>query len=583
MSDATPRQVLVGTYRPGQLDRWPGFYNYPLADDDTLRAEDAGKIDQLWLFLGTASQKTFDAEFIGVKTREELIRDYGYPKRGRPHGSRYLLFRTREVYAPAKNIAGVVVRLSDFADSLEVQRKLAAWLASHHRDDPEMAALLPEILASVPPERLCVCEAAVQMDFLDLLYPIQREAGALKTFSMLDNMSVIDLFAGCGGMSLGFELAGFTPILAIEKDEWAAETYAYNRQNVNVVTADITTIVNPLTEFPDVRDVLGIIGGPPCQGFSVSGGRDPKDPRNSLFMDYMRFVSAYKPVFFVLENVPGILSSVTKRGEKVRDVIISISGKIGYNVKVLLLNAADYGVPQSRQRVFFIGLRNDIPFIPEWLIPKKTTVVNPITIRQALSDLPVIAAGGGVEPMAYQTEAMNSFQEWSRKGSSAVFNHIAMRHTKRLVERFHVIKWGESAADVPREHMQRKRGNASEISGKVYTQNNMRPFPDRPSPTVPASFQSNFVHPLYDRNYTAREGARLQSFPDTYIFRGHRTTMSWEKHLSQYQQIGNAVPPLLAKALGNMIVDYLLHLSSAEEIVQKQETPHGANPQRKIG
>ena len=223
---------------------------------------------------------------------------------------------------------------------------------------------------------------------------------------------------------------------------------------------------------------------------------------------------------------------------------------------MIQLNASDYGVPQARVRVFFIGIRSDYPFYPQRLIPVKTTSDSPVTIREALSDLPVVEAGGGTSEMPYQALPSNPYQKWCREGSACVRNHVAMRHTHRLIERFHVIKFGESAADVPQEHMQRKRGDASQISGKVYTQNNMRPFPDKPSPTVPASFQSNFVHPFYDRNYTAREGARLQSFPDTYVFCGKRTTMSWEKNLSQYQQIGNAVPPLLAKAIANMITNY---------------------------
>lgn len=116
--------------------------------------------------------------------------------------------------------------------------------------------------------------------------------------------------------------------------------------------------------------------------------------------------------------------------------------------------------------------------------------------------------------------------------------------------------YGQSVADVDKCHQQRKRGDASQISGKVYSQNNMRPFPDRPSPTVPASFQSNFIHPFLNRNFTAREGARLQSFPDSYIFCGKRTTMSWEKNLSQYQQIGNAVPPLLSRAIAENLNVY---------------------------
>jgi DNA (cytosine-5)-methyltransferase 1 len=132
-----------------------------------------------------------------------------------------------------------------------------------------------------------------------------------------------------------------------------------------------------------------------------------------------------------------------------------------------------------------------------------------------------------------------------------------MRHTKRLIERFAVISAGQSVEDVPFEHAQRRRGAPLERSGKAFSQNNMRVFPNRPAPTVPASFQSNFIHPYLNRNFTAREGARLQSFPDRYIFKGRRTTMSWEENLSQYQQIGNAVPPLLARAVALSIRSYL--------------------------
>lgn len=374
---------------------------------------------------------------------------------------------------------------------------------------------------------------------------------------MSKKKKLIDLFAGCGGMSTGFELGGFETLLAVEKDAWASETYAFNHPATKVFTGDITKVRKPREEFPQTEEVFGIIGGPPCQGFSVSGARDPKDPRNSLFMDYIRFVRDFKPRFFVMENVTGILSAKTKAGEPVKKVIRSVADDAGYNVHLVTLDASNYGVPQARMRVFFIGVRKDFPFDPSRLTPPPTTPVNKITIRQALSDLPKLEAGQGTDGEAeYGTPAENPYQVWCREGVERVSNHVSMRHTKRLVERFHIIEWGQSLADVPKEHMQRKRGNASQISGKSYSQNNMRPFPDKPSPTIPASFQSNFVHPLFDRNYTAREGARLQSFPDRYIFKGKRTTMSWEKNLSQYQQIGNAVPPLLAKAIADNMMVY---------------------------
>ncbi len=372
-------------------------------------------------------------------------------------------------------------------------------------------------------------------------------------------MNVIDLFAGCGGLSLGFEMAGFSIPVAVEKDEWASETYKKNHPKTKVITEDITKISDLSTLLPkEVNSVDGIIGGPPCQGFSLSGNRDKNDPRNSLFMEFVRFVEYFKPKFFVMENVTGILSMKTKNGEKVRDLIEEQFKTAGYNLDTYILNAAEFGVPQSRVRVFFIGLHKDIKYDKNKLEPKGFLFGDEQrTIDDAIMDLPQIGAGEGTDETKYTMRPFTEYQKWARTNSNMVYNHIAMRHTSRLVERFAQIKFGQSVADVSEEYQQRKRGESDKISGKVYSQNNMRPYPNKPSPTIPASFQSNFVHPYINRNYTAREGARLQSFPDTYIFYGKRTTMSWEKNLSQYQQIGNAVPPLLAKAVAKSIVDYL--------------------------
>ena len=372
-------------------------------------------------------------------------------------------------------------------------------------------------------------------------------------------MKVIDLFAGCGGLSTGFEMAGFDVPLAVEIDDWASETYIKNHPTTHVMTEDITKVVDLDTLLDSsITEVDGIIGGPPCQGFSLSGNRDPKDPRNSLFMEFVRFVKHYQPKFFVMENVTGILSMATKDKRSVKDVILSEFGNAGYNVEVFTLNAAEFGVPQTRMRVFFIGLRNDIPFDKNRIEPKGFAFGDDqVTIAEAIMDLPQVKITEGSEELEYIVEPQNDYQRYVRNGSSKVYNHVAMRHTKRLIERFEQIGYGQSVADVSKEHQQRQRGDATKVSGKVYSQNNMRPYPDKPSPTIPASFQSNFVHPFYNRNYTAREGARLQSFPDTYVFYGKRTTMSWEKNLSQYQQIGNAVPPLLAKAIATTITKYL--------------------------
>ena len=274
-------------------------------------------------------------------------------------------------------------------------------------------------------------------------------------------------------------------------------------------------------------------------------------------MDFLRVVRECNAKFFVMENVQGMLSMKTKSGAKVMDIILSEMDNSGYNVNYELLNAAEFGVPQSRKRLIFVGIRKDLEFRKDEVLPKGWLFGDDqITVEQALMDLPQIKACEGVEEQEYSSEPQNDYQKYCRNGSNRVHNHIAMRHTKRLVERFEQIKFGQSVGDVSEQYAQRKRGDATKISGKSYNQNNYRPYPDRPSPTIPAIFQSNFVHPYLNRNYTAREGARLQSFPDTYIFKGKRTNMSWDKDLSQYQQIGNAVPPLLAKAIAENLVKY---------------------------
>ena len=315
-------------------------------------------------------------------------------------------------------------------------------------------------------------------------------------------MNIIDLFAGCGGLSTGFEMAGFSIPLAVEIDAWASETYRKNHPKTVVLTEDITQVLDLSSLLPDKNLIIdGIIGGPPCQGFSLSGNRDKKDPRNSLFMEFVRFVKFFKPRFFVMENVTGILSMQTKSGELVKDVIVNEFSSAGYNVEIFVLNAAEFGVPQSRIRVFFIGLAKSIAYKRNEIEPKGFLFGDEqVSIEQAIMDLPKLKAGEGADVAEYTLEPVTDYQKWARKGSKKVYNHVTMRHTARLVERFSHIGYGQSVADVDKEYQQRQRGAADKISGKVYSQNNMRPYPDKPSPTVPASFQSNFIHPYENRN-----------------------------------------------------------------------------------
>jgi len=386
----------------------------------------------------------------------------------------------------------------------------------------------------------------------------------------------VDLFAGAGGFGLGFEIAGFSVPLSIEIDAWACDTLRYNHPEMTVIQNDIRDFnnINSVKEIcllkPDI-----IIGGPPCQGFSIAGPaqKDPNDPRNTLFINFAQWISFLEPKAFVMENVKGLLSRKNVDGVKVIDIIKKTFEDIGYFVEIWLLNSAEYGVPQIRERVFIVGNKLskqigippkthslDLLNINSWQLSLEGIYLNPaISLWDAISDLPPLNAREGKEEQSYILESQNPYQQWMRNSSKILYNHVAMEHSDRLVERFKQIKWGESSSDVAQEYGAKRRSGNGELSGKTYDQNNRRLNPCKPAHTIAASFYANFIHPFQHRNLTAREGARVQSFPDNYRFLGKKTVVSHkllqrenrfnEKFLCQYNQVGNAVPPLLAKAI----------------------------------
>ena len=364
-------------------------------------------------------------------------------------------------------------------------------------------------------------------------------------------LTTIDLFSGCGGLSLGFKMAGYQSVLASDIDENCKLTYTLNFPDVPFICKDISNITQEeITQYTKDKSIDVIIGGPPCQGFSLANKRrdcNNTDPRNQLFYQYLKVLTWIRPKAFVFENVKGLLSM--QQGATIKE-IIKVFANVGYTVDYKVLKASDFGVPQIRERVIIIGIRNDLNMYPLFPLPLDTP---PISVDDAISDLPPIQAGEGKEIEQYTTPPLNDYQRLMRQDSTVIYNHIAMKHTKRLIDRFNAIKQGQSLIDVWETHGSVKRGNPSEKSTIKFSQNNQRVFGDKPAPTIAASFQSNFIHPHLNRNFTAREGARLQSFPDTFIFCGFRTKMSWEKGLSQYQQIGNAVPPLLAYAIAKSL------------------------------
>ena len=396
-------------------------------------------------------------------------------------------------------------------------------------------------------------------------------------------VKVLDLFAGAGGFGLGFQLANdnYKVICSLEVDKWAVDTLkANNVEKQKIIQQDIRefkTDEQIRSACPSKPDI--IIGGPPCQGFSYAGPtKDPKDPRNSLFRNYVHWVEVLEPKVFVMENVRGLLTGKNENGEKVIDIIKSAFQGIGYTVKVWELNAANYGVPQNRERIFIVGNKTGVeisePAITHYLPTEKKqlngkakTLKQAICVNKAIGDLPKLKAGEGKEETEFKTKPRTHFQKASRGDNTMLYNHVTMFHTKRVVERYEQILNGFTMEEIPEELQVRKRNGNGELSETEYSSNYRHLRPDMISYTIPASFYSNFVHPKQPRNITSREAARLQSFPDSYVFKGKRTQISSnllkqlgkedENFLSQYNQIGNAVPPLLAKAVATRIFDFI--------------------------
>ncbi len=341
---------------------------------------------------------------------------------------------------------------------------------------------------------------------------------------------IIDLFCGCGGLSLGFEMAGFEPYIAIDMWSDAVKTYNHNHKNNIAICEDIHNWSNEyLDELSKSREIVGVVGGPPCQGYSTVGTRDVNDPRNHLYLEYCRVVERVKPDFFVLENVKGL---TTLAGGAFRDDIIKRFGELGYTVEYKIVNAANYGVPQNRLRVFFVGIKGK-----QFVFPKENN--NPITCSDALSDLPSLNSDNGLnETHNYIAKPKNDYQKIMRNNSKIIKNHQITEHSEQTIEIINKIPDGGSIKDLPREYWEvRKYNKAFERMSSI-----------RPSNTVDTGHR-NYFHYQENRIPTVRENARIQSFPDDFEILGSKT--------SQYKQVGNAVPPLLAYAIAKSINEQL--------------------------
>ncbi|GAA3967471.1 DNA cytosine methyltransferase [Hymenobacter antarcticus] len=406
-------------------------------------------------------------------------------------------------------------------------------------------------------------------------------------------LSVVDFFAGAGGFSEGFRMAGYDVRACLEHDKWAADTLRHNHgKSTRVIQEDIREfkVANTMRSATGTTQPDVIIGGPPCQGFSNAGpAKDPNDPRNTLFLNFASWVNALQPDVFVMENVSGILTRKNAQGEKVID-IIKAQFQEKYHVQVWKLNAANFGVPQMRHRVFIVGsLYGPLgpPKQQHFTVARQNELdlepLKPaITVWQALSDLPQIQAGEGSERQSYGrlSQPLTEYQQWARGDNKVLYNHAAMHHHPRVVERFRQIQAGTKIEDMDELYRVRERSNSVQLSEAAYHSNHRHLRPDMISHTIPASFYSTFIHPMQPRNLTAREAARLQSFPDSYCFQGKRTQVSSkllarrgreaEDYLSQYNQIGNAVPPLMAKAIAEHVQ---AHINAARNRTKKTIKP----------
>ena len=385
----------------------------------------------------------------------------------------------------------------------------------------------------------------------------------------------IDLFSGAGGLTFGLKESGFQTILASDFDKQISNTFQKNFKNVKFLCDDIKNI-----NFLDIKREIKlkdneldlIVGGPPCQGFSMANRkRIEDDPRNLLFRNFYNAVKILKPKCFLIENVAGLKSEEISLRTKQQPATHAISNyfkSIDYEIKFLTFRSEEFGVPQFRRRVLIIGtniekkkqmlktdkigtlegkyksyesLKNENHNQSELFTNEKP---NPFFVWDAISDLPKVKAGENASGKKYVSDPKNDYQKQMRKNSNKVENHTATPHDKIALERIKLIKQGQNFKDLPK-NLQTKSVHSG-AWGRLEA-NGL-------APTITTRFDTpsvgRVIHPYQDRTITVREAARIQSFPDSFIFYGNRT--------SQGMQVGNSVPPLVGKAIGKMFIKQFL-------------------------
>ena len=356
----------------------------------------------------------------------------------------------------------------------------------------------------------------------------------------MKKLTVIDLFSGAGGLSRGFYDAGYDIIMGIDSDSSALKTFEKNHGNAKAMNLDLFNHENiyVLEKYmkKERKQLDVLVGGPPCQGFSLAGKRDETDERNILYSAMVKAAEILRPRAIVLENVTGML---TLYKGQAKEKIFKDFNKLGYKMNVKILYAPDYGVPQIRKRAFFVGiLDSDVQF--EYPNPT-VKAENYVTCEQAIGDLPSLINENNFSldvVREYESDPITEYQKKMRKGSKKIYNHIATNHTEKTIGYLLMIPDGGKYTDLPEELAKNFK----------YRESLHRYTSDKPSLTIDTGHRTHF-HYRYNRIPTVRENARLQSFPDNFIFFGNKQ--------DQYKQVGNAVPPLLGKAIAEKLKEYL--------------------------
>lgn len=356
-------------------------------------------------------------------------------------------------------------------------------------------------------------------------------------------MNAIDLFAGCGGLSKGFMDAGFDIIVGVDNDQAALNTFAKNHNGAVAMKADLSKqeTFDEIKRIAGKREIDVVIAGPPCQGFSLTGPRNFDDERNKLYLAVIEIVKQYKPKAFIIENVPGM---ATLYEGQIKNEILRRFRSMGYNVDCKILCAADYGVPQNRKRLIFMGIRADIgsPVFPEPMF----TPENYRTCRDAVSDLPSLETGIGNDVSEYEREPLTEYQRLMRGNCKVLYNHLGTNHTQMVKDTIALVPEGGNYKDLPKGWGESRKFHMAwtRLDGNA------------PARTVDTGHR-NLFHYEYNRVPTVRESARMQSFPDDFVFTGTKTQQS--------RQVGNAVPPLLGQALGNAIINIIQEKENEEK------------------